>query len=99
VNTQAPPSPAQTERATALAARLLEGRWHRKRLAVVAAAIGRARAARGPGGGLTERWEDLWQAHRFAGAASGCACWVGPQHRAGPGSRKGSRAGMVRRSP
>jgi hypothetical protein len=46
---QAPPSPARIERATALATKMLEGRWHGKRLATAAAAIGRALAATPPG--------------------------------------------------
>jgi hypothetical protein len=41
---QAPPTPAQVERATALAAKLLAGRGLGKRLPVAAAAVGRALA-------------------------------------------------------
>jgi hypothetical protein len=46
---QAPPSPAQIERATALAARMLEDRGLGKRLPTAAAAIGRALVATAPG--------------------------------------------------
>ena len=46
---QAPPTLEQIERATALVTKLLKGRWHGKRLAVVAAAIGKALVATPPG--------------------------------------------------
>jgi hypothetical protein len=47
--TQAPPTAAEIERATALATRLLKGRWRGKQLAAVAAAIGRALTVTAPG--------------------------------------------------